>query len=181
MLSVPYFEKALYELPEEEVTAQRILALADEVEARIEGGPAPRPLMRCSGWGRASAWSRLAMHAAAGVRNFVKGSGAAGTLHPCRERLANAAGWLTGPLLQPPPTLAASQRAAHPVRRELCLLSLLRTRWQGFSFDGSFPDHFSFGGINRGASASISCPAVGEREGCRAPARAPFPSMRSSI
>lgn len=51
MLSVPYFEKALYELPEEEVTAQRILALADEVEARIEGGPAPRPLMRCSAWG----------------------------------------------------------------------------------------------------------------------------------
>ena len=48
MLSVPYFEKALYELPEEEVTPQRILALADEVEARIEGGAAPRPLMRCA-------------------------------------------------------------------------------------------------------------------------------------
>ena len=38
-----------YELPEGEVTPARILALADEVEARIEGGPAPRPLMRCSG------------------------------------------------------------------------------------------------------------------------------------
>ena len=37
-----------YELPEGEVTPARILALADEVEARIEGGPAPRPLMRCA-------------------------------------------------------------------------------------------------------------------------------------
>lgn len=45
MLSVPYFERELYRLPEAEVTAERILALADEVEARIEGGPAPRPLM----------------------------------------------------------------------------------------------------------------------------------------
>lgn len=35
-----------YELPEGEVTPERILALADEVEAHIEGGPAPRPLMR---------------------------------------------------------------------------------------------------------------------------------------
>lgn len=32
MLSVPYFERALYLLPEEEVTAERILALADETE-----------------------------------------------------------------------------------------------------------------------------------------------------
>lgn len=46
MLSVPYFERELYKLPEEEVTAERVLALADEVEGRIEGGPAPRPLMR---------------------------------------------------------------------------------------------------------------------------------------
>jgi hypothetical protein len=46
MLSVPYFERALYDLPEGEVSGQRILALADEVESRIEGGPAPRPLMR---------------------------------------------------------------------------------------------------------------------------------------
>lgn len=45
MLSVPYFEKALYELPEAEVTPARVLALADETEARVEGGPAPRPLM----------------------------------------------------------------------------------------------------------------------------------------
>ena len=47
MLSVPYFERALYELPEAEVTPRRILELADEIEARIEGGPAPRALMRC--------------------------------------------------------------------------------------------------------------------------------------
>lgn len=45
MLSVPYFEKALYELPESELTAERILALADEIETKIEGGLAPRPLM----------------------------------------------------------------------------------------------------------------------------------------
>ncbi|PSC69592.1 peptidase M3 [Micractinium conductrix] len=45
MLSVPYFEKALYELPDDEVTAERIVALADEIENSIEGGPAPRPLM----------------------------------------------------------------------------------------------------------------------------------------
>jgi hypothetical protein len=46
MLSVPYFERALYELPEEEVTPERILRMADEMEAHIEGGAAPRPLMR---------------------------------------------------------------------------------------------------------------------------------------
>jgi hypothetical protein len=31
MLAVPYFEKRLYELPEVEVTPERIIALADEV------------------------------------------------------------------------------------------------------------------------------------------------------
>ena len=45
MLAVPYFEKRLYELPEDQVTAQRILSLADEVEREIELGPSPRPLM----------------------------------------------------------------------------------------------------------------------------------------
>lgn len=45
MLSVPYFEKSLYELPDHEVTPERIVALADEIEARIYGGPAPRPLL----------------------------------------------------------------------------------------------------------------------------------------
>jgi len=45
MLSVPYFEKALYELPESEVTSQRIIALADEVELQIQGGLAARPLL----------------------------------------------------------------------------------------------------------------------------------------
>lgn len=39
MLSVPYFERALYDLPEEEVTAGRILALADEIEVRQRGRP----------------------------------------------------------------------------------------------------------------------------------------------
>lgn len=38
MLAVPYFEKALYELPESEVTAENIQALADRIENEIQGG-----------------------------------------------------------------------------------------------------------------------------------------------
>eukprot|EP00959_Pyramimonas_sp_CCMP1952_P061873 1292944-Pyramimonas_sp.AAC.1 len=34
MLSVPYFERALYELPEEELCSERIQELAAEVEER---------------------------------------------------------------------------------------------------------------------------------------------------
>lgn len=45
MLSVSYYEKALYELPEEEVTAERIQALAKETEIAIQGGLGPRPLL----------------------------------------------------------------------------------------------------------------------------------------
>merc|ERR1712086_1088653 len=45
MLAVPYFEKALYELPEEDVTAERIQKLAADVELRIQGGPGGRPLL----------------------------------------------------------------------------------------------------------------------------------------
>lgn len=45
MLAVPYFEKALYELPEEQVTPATLQALADDVEARIQGGLSPRPLL----------------------------------------------------------------------------------------------------------------------------------------
>ena len=45
MLAVSFFEKALYELPDEEVTPARVAALADAVEADIEGGPSPRPLL----------------------------------------------------------------------------------------------------------------------------------------
>lgn len=36
MIAVPYFEKALYELSEDELTAERLLALADEVEVRVQ-------------------------------------------------------------------------------------------------------------------------------------------------
>lgn len=32
MLAVPYFEKALYELPEDQLTPDTLLALADEIE-----------------------------------------------------------------------------------------------------------------------------------------------------
>lgn len=45
MLAVPYFEKALYELPEEQLTTETLLSLADEVEAKIQGGLSSRPLL----------------------------------------------------------------------------------------------------------------------------------------
>jgi len=45
MICVPYFEKALYEMPEAELTADSVKALADEVEKRIQGGLSPRPLL----------------------------------------------------------------------------------------------------------------------------------------
>ena len=45
MLSVPYFEKALYEMPESELSPESIQALADKIEADIQGGLAQRPLL----------------------------------------------------------------------------------------------------------------------------------------
>ncbi|KAI8467008.1 MAG: hypothetical protein J3K34DRAFT_431916 [Monoraphidium minutum] len=45
MLAVPYFEKALYELPDDEVTPAALEALADRIEASIQGGLSPRPLL----------------------------------------------------------------------------------------------------------------------------------------
>ena len=42
MLAVPFFEKALYELPEEQVTPEAIIALADTTEKDVEGGLAGR-------------------------------------------------------------------------------------------------------------------------------------------
>ena len=42
---MPYFEKALYELPDHEVTPARIAQLADEIEIQIQGGLASRPLL----------------------------------------------------------------------------------------------------------------------------------------
>lgn len=45
MLAVSYFEKALYELPENEITAEKIQSLADEIEIKIQGGFSPRPLL----------------------------------------------------------------------------------------------------------------------------------------
>jgi Peptidase family M3 len=44
MLAVSYFEKALYELPEEEVTVENVQALADSIELEIQGGFSGRPL-----------------------------------------------------------------------------------------------------------------------------------------
>lgn len=45
MLAVPYFEKALYELPETELTSERIQALAEEVSVKITGGATDLPLL----------------------------------------------------------------------------------------------------------------------------------------
>jgi Peptidase family M3 len=45
MLAVSYFEKALYELPEEEVTVENVQALADRIELEIQGGYSGRPLL----------------------------------------------------------------------------------------------------------------------------------------
>merc|ERR1712070_724281 len=45
MLAVPFFERALYELPDEELTASKIIQLADEIEVRVQGGLSARPLL----------------------------------------------------------------------------------------------------------------------------------------
>jgi oligoendopeptidase F len=45
MLSVAYFEKALYELAVEQVTADQIQKLAHDIEKKIQGGLGPRPLL----------------------------------------------------------------------------------------------------------------------------------------
>jgi Zn-dependent oligopeptidase len=45
MIAVPYFEKALYELPEDQLTTENICRIADEVEQKIQGGFSGRPLM----------------------------------------------------------------------------------------------------------------------------------------
>merc|ERR1712008_643451 len=45
MLVVPYFEKALYELPEEKLTRDYILQLADQIEKDICGGLMGRPVL----------------------------------------------------------------------------------------------------------------------------------------
>jgi len=45
MIAVSYFEKALYEMADGDVSAESIKALADEVELKIQGGPSARPLL----------------------------------------------------------------------------------------------------------------------------------------
>tara|TARA_B110000977_G_scaffold176155_1_gene231535 strand:- start:13631 stop:15409 length:1779 start_codon:yes stop_codon:yes gene_type:complete len=45
MIAVPYFEKALYEMEESELTAENIQKVADEIELKIQGGLAARPLL----------------------------------------------------------------------------------------------------------------------------------------
>lgn len=45
MIAVPYFEKALYEMDEKDLTPENVLKVADEVEMKIQGGLAGRPLM----------------------------------------------------------------------------------------------------------------------------------------
>lgn len=45
MISVPFFEKALYELPDDELTPERIQSLADDIEKKMQGGLGPRPIL----------------------------------------------------------------------------------------------------------------------------------------
>jgi len=45
MLAVPYFEKALYEMPPDELSAASVKALADQVEEKVQGGLGARPLL----------------------------------------------------------------------------------------------------------------------------------------
>jgi hypothetical protein len=45
MLVVSYFEKALYELPDDQVTSENIQALAEDTELLIQGGKSARPLL----------------------------------------------------------------------------------------------------------------------------------------
>ena len=45
MLAVPYFEKALYEMDETQLSAESIAALADRIDLQIQGGMAARPLL----------------------------------------------------------------------------------------------------------------------------------------
>jgi hypothetical protein len=45
MLAVPFFEKRLYELPTEDVTPEKVLTLAADIEVEIQGGRAGRPMM----------------------------------------------------------------------------------------------------------------------------------------
>jgi len=45
MLAVSYFEKAMYELPDEALTGPALLALADRVEREVQGGFSARPLL----------------------------------------------------------------------------------------------------------------------------------------
>jgi len=45
MLAVPYFEKALYEMDELDLSATSVLALADRIEHKIQGGLGGRPLL----------------------------------------------------------------------------------------------------------------------------------------
>ena len=45
MLSVPYFEKELYETPDSMLTPEHVAALADRIEERVQGGLASRPLL----------------------------------------------------------------------------------------------------------------------------------------
>lgn len=45
MLAVPYFEKVLYEMPEDQLTPEALQALADQIEHKVQGGLSPRPLL----------------------------------------------------------------------------------------------------------------------------------------
>ena len=45
MLAVPYFEKALYEMKDEDLTAEKVLQLSMDVQQRVQGGASALPLL----------------------------------------------------------------------------------------------------------------------------------------
>eukprot|EP00931_Biecheleriopsis_adriatica_P003545 TRINITY_DN105347_c0_g1_i1.p1 TRINITY_DN105347_c0_g1~~TRINITY_DN105347_c0_g1_i1.p1 ORF type:complete len:723 (+),score=126.76 TRINITY_DN105347_c0_g1_i1:34-2169(+) len=47
-LELPYFEKAVYELPDEELTPERVQQLAADVEMKMGGSPSPWPVLSVS-------------------------------------------------------------------------------------------------------------------------------------
>lgn len=45
MIAVPFYERALYELAEDEMTPERILSLSHDIEVSIQGARSSRPLL----------------------------------------------------------------------------------------------------------------------------------------
>jgi len=136
MIAVPYFEKALYEMPEEDLTAENIARVADEIEHKIQGGLAARPLLSGAFYTPVPIRPRSRGERRS-LRTFAVVSLRPGSLafDPRHRRLST------------PPTDAfqlhpdvrsygpSTLSAAHHERRELVLLPRLRLRRDGGASD----------------------------------------------